>query len=193
VIAPALARAEPAARAAAGLVRGRVAGAALLLAAALATGLGQERPDTGPGGRGSEAGPQGSLRAGVPQSVGVYVLQHVEEAPQLLAAGATDALVAGYRSPEGVAIQYTMIAYPSEASAEAFLREVEAFYRSQGFEVKERGPVPARTAVDGGRFVRMEGDREMLAWTNRRLFEGADGPIGEARAFADAHFANYPF
>jgi hypothetical protein len=170
-----------------------LAGAVVPGAVPLAGALAQEFPDSAVAGTLPESRPQGSLRAKVPESVGVFRLQHVEEAPQLLAAGATDALVAGYRSPEGVAVQYTLIAYPGEASASAFLREVEAHYRAQGFEVKERGPLAVRGGAEGGRFVRMQGEREMLAWTNRRLFEGADGPIGEARAFADAHFANYPF
>lgn len=132
----------------------------------------------------------GSLEDLVQDQVGDFALQDIQEDPAVLEAGATQGLVMLYAAPDGTEIIHNLAAFSSPEDANRILQGmVDYLVQEQGFQKLEEIPLEDDQGNQFGSAVLLQGETEIVVWTNANLFAGAEGPPEAAVEF----FSNTPY
>ncbi len=131
----------------------------------------------------------GSLESLIPQQVGDFELQQIEEIPEAIDAGATDARQMLYVSPDGVEALHQLSAWTSADAADQPLQGFTEELTSAGYEVVDEVPLTDDQGNQQGTLVALAGETEVILWTNRELFALIETPEGYALDF----YENLPY
>lgn len=125
----------------------------------------------------------GSLDELVQQQVGNFTLQQIEEIPEAISAGATDARTMTYASADGVQVGHDLTAWAAPDTAEQQIEAVGESLTSEGFQRVEEFPVTDDQGQQIGTGVVFAGEIqgttiEAILWSNDVLFCSIVAPEG---------------
>ena len=125
-----------------------------------------------------------SLKDFVEGTVGDYTRGSIRHVRTTLSVGAIQGITSRYRDRAGVEVAYDLTAFASEQDAAAFLDAFVDDLRTAGFKESRRATVADPNQRPLGTLVGMQASREVIVWTNQRMFGSVEGPPGSAWAFA---------
>jgi len=134
---------------------------------------------------------EGSLRSIIPEQVGDFELQSVEDFPEGLQAGAQEAQTATYRNRDGVEVTYNVLAMtlPEEAD-ELQQQQVKDTRKEQGLKVLSEEPFEDEYGDETGTVTVLEGEAggstvTAVLWSEDNLYEEAVAEDESAVDFYD--------
>ena len=136
----------------------------------------------------------GSLDELVQEQVGNFTLQQIEEIPEAISAGATDARTMVYASPDGVQISHDLTAWTSADVANQQIQAIGEGLTSEGFQQAEEFPVNNEEGQQIGTGVLYVGEVEgttieAILWSDDVLFCSVFAPEGYSVDF----YNNLPY
>jgi len=136
---------------------------------------------TGTGGGGTTTaqvtGEEGSLRDIIPERVGDFQLQSVEDLSEGLQAGAEEAVTATYRNRDGVQLTYNVLAMTFPEQADEFQQQqVRAERKELGLQVVSEEPFEDEYGDEAGTVTVLEGEAgentvTAVLWSEDNLYE----------------------
>jgi hypothetical protein len=137
---------------------------------------------------------EGSLDELIQQEVGDFTLQQIEEIPEAIGAGATDARTMVYASPDGVQISHDLTAWTSADVANQQIQAIGEGLTSEGFQQVEEFPVTNQEGQQIGTGVVYTGEVEgttieAILWSDDVLFCTIFAPEGYSVDF----YNNLPY
>lgn len=126
---------------------------------------------------------QGSLEQLVQPQVGNFKLKKIVKNTEVISKGATDAYNMLYETPEGVQLTHALWALPSADASNQVLKAFVDKQGQSGYTVKNTIPVKNSQGQEVGTAVLLQGEKEVVVWSNSMLFCMAVGPPGAAVDF----------
>ncbi|HEY7501943.1 MAG TPA: neutral zinc metallopeptidase [Vicinamibacterales bacterium] len=115
----------------------------------------------------------GSLAGQLPRAAGRFALVSVKREPTV---GATDGLAALYRTRDGVTVSHVLSAFRSAADADAIFNSTVNEVLAQQFKQIKREWVVDPQGQRIGKLILLQGQGEVVVWTNGSLMALAVGP-----------------
>ena len=143
-------------------------------------------PPSSPEPTGGSSPSGGSLADRVEEQVGPFALdpQSVQELPDFISAGATDALGMGYVHEDGTQLAYLMSAWASPEDANATYQEIrDGLVSEEGYQLAGEEPLQDQQGQQIGTVAQLEGEDEIVIWTNGNVLRWAQAPEGYAVEF----------
>jgi hypothetical protein len=158
----------------------------------------KSEPATGGGGTTTArvAEEEESIRGFVPEQVGDFELQSVEDLPEGLQAGAQEALTATYQNRDGVLVVYNLLDMSSpEEADELQQQQVQDEQEELGREVVSEEPFEGEDGEELGTVTVLEGEIEgsnvtTVLWSEDNLYEEA---VAEDEDVALDFFEELPY
>ena len=123
----------------------------------------------------------GSLADLVEEQAGPFTLdpQSIEELPDFISAGATDALGMGYVHEDGTELGHLLTAWASPEDANAAYQEIrDGLVSEEGYQLVGEEPVQDQEGNQVGTVAQLKGEDEIVIWTNGSLLSWAEAPEG---------------
>jgi hypothetical protein len=139
---------------------------------------------TQPTGAPTPAPDSGSLADLVEDPVGKWSAQDVQDSPDIAANwGANDALTVTYASGKG-GLTFVIAAYASPEDAETAVPQLaQSVVDSLGYRVVNQDDVQGQDGSHLGQVILLEGDDEVVLWSNGSYVRWAEGPRGASVDF----------
>lgn len=141
----------------------------------------QEQPQEPPSG--------GGLGDVIPAQVGPYQATNAAQVPELIEAGAIDAIAVEYQG-NGVQLGHLVAVFGDAATAQAFAQGSAQGAVDDGFQLAEQVPVQNQEGeVLGEVFLLTNGQADIIVWHNQVLAAIVAGPSGAPAEF----YQNVPY